>query len=960
MAQDHNDQEQGPLADTLSGIGNVLARIGIGASIIGVLAFVWFSGLAETVAPSTNGVIHIGSPQIYTRERLVNDRFRERAWLEDQLKKIESQEARVSAAVSSRTAFATGGEAPDIAEPGATPSIQPDAGFSYLRNTRATIREALIENELDDRHDLGSNSLYQFNFGAAIVPGTRTRRVAKIRMTIEPDDKLEPLDALIGPDHPLAAQCDGLREFECAYFLETGILTKTSADAANAIVDQYRKWRDLFDRWLEAENALYRREAEDVENLFRLSEYSPELHGSEATGWVGNYERFFRNLDDKAKLYAKNFAEATGRDAEIISDKCNTYYARKVAFDADITFSLTAEPIIRSFAELCIEATNEVLADGLNYAALDNYVSTFSDSARKVYGAIYDKKATAVLWKDLVCLFSPRCLETSSDSSAKRAEYRTQLAESAEHLANFAILHVFESFSEQCSWGNLVVEQDPSRANLIFRLSAEVSSRLRNCIINSAVRDFGSHPFGKILRGTTTTQSTPTETRPTSSYYRARDGLSSILAISNTDNYRAQARRQFVGVVAHDGEGRQNLVYEKFLHPGQLQATCAIPRGGHVLGFSGGYYLDEINPFVSFEIGWRFLGVLVCDTYSQSAKPAPEQMVADNFYNIPIGLFRFIHHLSNSQRTFSYSVQPSGSFELEHHESQNYLQLPLSRSNGNEGSESNLSNQTAATSIEKRYKIIGFGSQVDEAPGSPPDGNLLEKDERQAEFGWYVFPAPRRDKLFTRDTLNPVNVKLTAVVSVPAWWDSVKIRAATEWLYPDSLKGEEQYVVVDKETGGNDKKLLRKHKTLKARDTVDEREFRVELPLRLDFIRNHFLGADTSRPTLYQLHIQHNKLTACRPAEIVIKGERLWRSTVVTLDGQKASLIQVMPDMRGIVAVFDNVIPPSPEFETYKPTITVWTSEGQVALSNMVDVFIPEPIRTALEDGEAPCGDEKK
>jgi len=36
-----------------------------------------------------------------------------------------------------------------------------------------------------------------------------------------------------------------------------------------------------------------------------------------------------------------------------------------------------------------------------------------------------------------------------------------------------------------------------------------------------------------------------------------------------------------------------------------------------------------------------------------------------------------------------------------------------------------------------------------------------------------------------------------------------------------------------------------------------------------------------------------------------IPGDRLWRSTVVTLDGVRADRIEVLPDMRGILAVFN-------------------------------------------------------
>jgi hypothetical protein len=72
-----------------------------------------------------------------------------------------------------------------------------------------------------------------------------------------------------------------------------------------------------------------------------------------------------------------------------------------------------------------------------------------------------------------------------------------------------------------------------------------------------------------------------------------------------------------------------------------------------------------------------------------------------------------------------------------------------------------------------------------------------------------------------------------------------------------------------------------------------------------------------------------------------IPGDRLWRSTVVTLDGQRAARIEVLPDMRGILASFkppagsdrdqpDKTGDPRPKVSAgpVSRRLTVWTSEG--------------------------------
>lgn len=59
-----------------------------------------------------------------------------------------------------------------------------------------------------------------------------------------------------------------------------------------------------------------------------------------------------------------------------------------------------------------------------------------------------------------------------------------------------------------------------------------------------------------------------------------------------------------------------------------------------------------------------------------------------------------------------------------------------------------------------------------------------------------------------------------------------------------------------------------------------------------------------------------------RPSEILIRGERLWRSTVVTLGSQRADLITVLPDMSGIIATFNCVERPTTwrRLSHYHPT----------------------------------------
>ena len=69
---------------------------------------------------------------------------------------------------------------------------------------------------------------------------------------------------------------------------------------------------------------------------------------------------------------------------------------------------------------------------------------------------------------------------------------------------------------------------------------------------------------------------------------------------------------------------------------------------------------------------------------------------------------------------------------------------------------------------------------------------------------------------------------------------------------------------------------------------------------------------------------------------IVIKGEHLWRSTVVTIGSQQADAITVLPSMNGIIAEFDFVDPPAEGRELME--LVVWTSEGEDTANEMIEI----------------------
>lgn len=165
---------------------------------VGVAAFaVYLLVDRNTFASHTEGTIFIETPQIYTRERLVNDRFVQESWLREVLKvdpkfaptstvSIVDQRKREVTIGSGEQKGSGDARAADPAS-GTAPALHPAVDFLARNSYRELIRSHLIENQLDDRHDIRGTTIYMLKFDLAIVPGNNTRKPAFVRVRITRD-----------------------------------------------------------------------------------------------------------------------------------------------------------------------------------------------------------------------------------------------------------------------------------------------------------------------------------------------------------------------------------------------------------------------------------------------------------------------------------------------------------------------------------------------------------------------------------------------------------------------------------------------------------------------------------------------------------------------------------------------------------------------------------------------------
>lgn len=175
-----------------------LTRLLPGVAVIACVLLVTQGNVKDTVAylrdfvqgPMAPGILSLEPPQVYTRERLVNDRFRQANWLENQLDSTNDSDTiddigRVLSTIRQQTGV-------DVTISTVAPTVQDTTAPSDGTNVtsvptaaamgsfgqrlvetdklRSRLRTDLMDTLLDDGHDLEGNTLYRLNFDAVVMP----------------------------------------------------------------------------------------------------------------------------------------------------------------------------------------------------------------------------------------------------------------------------------------------------------------------------------------------------------------------------------------------------------------------------------------------------------------------------------------------------------------------------------------------------------------------------------------------------------------------------------------------------------------------------------------------------------------------------------------------------------------------------------------------------------------------
>ena len=269
---------------------------------------------------------------------------------------------------------------------------------------------------------------------------------------------------------------------------------------------------------------------------------------------------------------------------------------------------------------------------------------------------------------------------------------------------------------------------------------------------------------------------------------------------------------------------------------------------------------------------------------------------------VPSGFFNFIESVIRTD-SYTYALFPKTEVFGVLAEQSSDFEAALSGGIAGKGQGAgNVSTGSSERGYQAAPRSVGFSD-------ASADGAV--------EFGWVIGG---------RGRLASTQKSGLALVSVPAWTNELSVHVETGWV-----------------RGGDAPTITRSY------------DFTVPIPPDYEAF-DAFVGGSRIRhePRISNdLMASELNLEACSDVSIIIPGFRLWRSTVVTLGGQDADRITVLPNMRGIIARFDRLFA-SDVPARYEPAkLRVWTSEGVDTASATFNVG---PPRDGSFRCDAPAG----
>jgi len=848
-----------------------------------------------------DGSIIVNSPTVYTRQRLVNDRLDQARWLRTQLEFTEEKrEAEFKSIDAVRQVSTTTKGTLNIPRGDSSnsenaaknspndpnksnQSIEIDAttmAMFHAKNAyREEVRSEITQTELDDRHDIKGNTIYRLTFDASVIAGTNKEAVAAIIIRLGHDalNETSAIKDIYREDY------QSLYENWASKFQDTIATSLTSVSESINSSSPQSHLRLLFSEFL------LRRICQIVGNDIDLNK-EPEAcvpeHRAKAESLLALYTRMRLSTLQKIKDGAFNQA-LNGYRATLDSRGKNPAY---------IFPDTKNDNLIEAAAQICVRdsgSSNDQIALwqlGIIRAPQNEDPSKegLPPASRET-----DRSSPTPNPQENAAVPTPKVISAQGDPQKNKA---TELIG-----CPFS-----DSLKERLISGVLLYEK-------IFSLMR-----------NSPSEKQSSQTMPKGLPVSAPNSLTTSASPHNQAVHTVPSGWFETTNFRPPNDYESFARL----AIADLGDCNNGAC---FVQSARLRCFAAdfIRSNLNLFGDRSSRHNQKISDFLTLRIVGREVNdcSLIVMPYPERFEKAP--LLPQGFSSsseFDKFLSEFKKALNRNTDAFAYSVTPKNLAEnvSTAADTRDAYELLIRAA----GKPNDLASFLRTRSKQNRAVIahpivVGFGSSdralVPAVPASSEDG---ASGVRDIDFGWIIAGRLTESGSFEQiDGQYP----LSAYISVPGWWQTVKVSIVTCWL-PRTTVARLTPVL----SAGN----------VCSGEQRTPSMLPVRLPPAIAEI-SHKLGFDVvQQPSIFRP--QRQELVIGRPGALLLEGQRLWRSTEVTAGAQHADKITVLPNMEGILAEFDCVEAPPGQRQprgndavkedrsqiVTESSVRVWTSEG--------------------------------
>ncbi|WP_420335437.1 hypothetical protein [Roseibium sp.] len=212
--------------------------------------------------------------------------------------------------------------------------------------------------------------------------------------------------------------------------------------------------------------------------------------------------------------------------------------------------------------------------------------------------------------------------------------------------------------------------------------------------------------------------------------------------------------------------------------------------------------------------------------------------------------------------------------------------------------------------------------------------------QRKTTISWLIYP---KDEGFLTSRHVAQSVPLSAIVSLPSWWPGVRIVTETCWLRPKLMRAESgrSLCPAKRSTVVPEKQL---ESGRRDASQVLPLPYNVEdvLP-KLGFFLIRYPYIDSFEPSDITLE-------SGREVKLRLTGKRLWKNPMVRIGEQWQTKVEVLPDMRGVVATFKCLAPLS---QTAKKKMVNGNIDTILIASSREKLHRNDPYKKSVADTPA-------